>query len=271
MHSYFYILYKCLHWIYRGRILLPKKRGSTLQLCGVVFACYISSSVIIFADLFLSVFEGCGGVYNREENRAGIYAWLLISAQLRLRRLTQSMLLWRCEACSLVLYSVSILFVSLCCETVYVNLYRKLILRIIMFNDTFKFSSIFLKLSLIPAFLGFVNHLVSFASSNWRVIDTPVPLLKIYPHVDHTYCGLWNCYSCLSNNADCESALFPLEGKLSVLVESKMFAFDYYISKSKSSSSYITRQNKFMCNVELSMIMINICRYFSIVKIKQDK
>lgn len=262
MHSYFYILYKCLHWIYRGRILLPKKRGSTLQLCGVVFDCYISSSVIIFADLFLSVFEGCGGVYNREENRAGIYAWLLISAQLRLRRLTQSMLLWRCEAYSLVLYSVSILFVSLCCETVYVNLYRKLILRIIMFNDTFKSSSIFLKLSLIPAFLGFVNHLVSFASSNWRVIDTPVPLLKIYPHVDHTYCGLWNCYSCLSNNADCESALFPLEGKLSVLVESKMFAFDYYISKSKSSSSYITRQNKFMCNVELSMIMIKYLSLF---------
>lgn len=82
-----------------------------------VFTCYISSSVVILADLFLSVFEGCVGVYNR----ARIYAQLLISAQLRLRRLTHSVLLWRCEAYSLALCSVSILFVSLCYETVYVN------------------------------------------------------------------------------------------------------------------------------------------------------
>lgn len=85
-----------------------------------------------------------------------------------------------------------------------------------MFNETFKSSSIFLKLSLIPAFLGFVNHLVSFASSNWRVIESPVPLLKIYPHVENTYCGLWNCFSCLSNNAKCESAVFPLEDAIVV-------------------------------------------------------
>lgn len=98
---------------------LTKKRGFTLQLYGVVFTCYISSSVVIFADLFLSVFEGCVGVYNRGANRARIYAQLLISAQLRLRRLT--VLLWRCEAYSLALCSVSILFVSLCYETVYVN------------------------------------------------------------------------------------------------------------------------------------------------------
>lgn len=104
---------------YRGRIFLTKKRGFTLQLYGVVFTCYISSSVVIFADLFLSVFEGCVGVYNRGANRARIYAQLLISAQLRLRRLT--VLLWRCEAYSLALCSVSILFVSLCYETVYVN------------------------------------------------------------------------------------------------------------------------------------------------------
>lgn len=80
-----------------------------------------------------------------------------------------------------------------------------------MFNETFKSSSIFLKLSLIPAFLGFVNHLVAFASSNWRVIDPQVPYLKIYPHVEQIYCGLWNCFSCLSNSAKCESTLFQLE------------------------------------------------------------
>lgn len=101
--------------------LLTKKRGFTLQLYGVVFTCYISSSVVILADLFLSVFEGCVGVYNRGVNRARIYAQLLISGQLRLRRLTHSVLLWRCEAYSLALCSVSILFVSLCYETVYVN------------------------------------------------------------------------------------------------------------------------------------------------------
>lgn len=82
-----------------------------------VFTCYISSSVVILADLFLSVFEGCVGVYNRGVNRARIYAQLLISAQLRLRRLTHSVLLWRCEAYSLALCSVSILFVSLCYES----------------------------------------------------------------------------------------------------------------------------------------------------------
>lgn len=78
-----------------------------------------SLAIFLAASLYLSVFEGCVGVYNRGENRARIYAQLLISAQLRLRRLT--VLLWRCEAYSLALCSVSILFVSLCYETVYVN------------------------------------------------------------------------------------------------------------------------------------------------------
>lgn len=38
-----------------------------------VFICYIFSSVVIFVDLFLFVFEGCVGVYNRGENCVGIY------------------------------------------------------------------------------------------------------------------------------------------------------------------------------------------------------
>lgn len=114
-----------------------------------------------------------------------------------------------------------------------------------MFNETFKSSSIFLKLSLIPAFLGFVNHLVSFASSNWRVIDKQVPYLKIYPHVEHTYCGLWNCFSCLSNNAKCESALFPLEGKLSVLAKSQNVCLLLL-----SQRAFIARQSRFTCIVE---------------------
>lgn len=80
-----------------------------------------SLAIFLAASLYLSVFEGCVGVYNRGENRARIYAQLLISAQLRLRRLTHSVLLWRCETYSLALCSVSILFVSLCYETVYVN------------------------------------------------------------------------------------------------------------------------------------------------------
>lgn len=115
-----------------------------------------------------------------------------------------------------------------------------------MFNETFKSSSIFLKLSLIPAFLGFVNHLVSFASSNWRVIESPVPLLKIYPHVEYTYCGLWNCFSCLSNNAKCESAVFPLEGNLPVVVDSQNVCLLLL-----SQRAFIARQYRFICIVEL--------------------
>lgn len=86
----------------------------------IVWSLY-SLAIFLAASLYLSVFEGCVGVYNRGVNRARIYAQLLISAQLRLRRLTHSVLLWRCEAYSLALCSVSILFVSLCYETVYVN------------------------------------------------------------------------------------------------------------------------------------------------------
>lgn len=124
-----------------------------------------------------------------------------------------------------------------------------------MFNDTFKSSSIFLKLSLIPAFLGFINHLVSFASSNWRVIESPVPLLKIYPHVENTYCGLWNCFSCLSNNAKCESAVFPLEGNLPVVVESQNVCLLLL-----SQRAFIARQYRFICIVGLiffHILMIN--------------
>lgn len=38
-----------------------------------VFICYIFSSVVIFVDLFLFVFEGCVGVYNRGVNCVRIY------------------------------------------------------------------------------------------------------------------------------------------------------------------------------------------------------
>nr|XP_022331144.1 uncharacterized protein LOC111129192 [Crassostrea virginica] len=85
-----------------------------------------------------------------------------------------------------------------------------------MFNETFKASSIFMKLSFIPAFLGFVNHLISFASSYWRVIEKNFQELsapQIYPNSERTYCGLWNCFSCSPN---CESIVFPLEDAIEV-------------------------------------------------------
>lgn len=85
-----------------------------------------------------------------------------------------------------------------------------------MFNETFKSSSIFLKLSLIPAFVGFLCHLVSFASSYWRVIKSTTfvsPHLSLQHRLQHTYCGLWNCFSCFSDNPNCESVSLELEGK----------------------------------------------------------
>jgi sensor histidine kinase YesM len=94
-----------------------------------------------------------------------------------------------------------------------------------MFNETFKSSSIFLKLSLIPAFVGFLCHLVSFAASYWRVIKSTTfvsPYLNLQPQLQHTYCGLWNCFSCFSDNPNCESAGLELEGKETQWKENKI-------------------------------------------------
>ncbi|XP_061183254.1 uncharacterized protein LOC133191520 [Saccostrea echinata] len=88
-----------------------------------------------------------------------------------------------------------------------------------MFNETFKSSSLFLKLSLVPAFIGFLCHLVSFASSYWRLIKsvtTVSPHISFYPQIKHTYCGLWNCFSCFSDDPNCQSAILELEDAIVV-------------------------------------------------------